>query len=369
MNTPRRAPARTRRARPAKAAAAVGAVVGSLVEIAANEALQRHLDRGLAFDAEYGPRRLSNHLPMALCALARLGADEARLAAFFDGYVRDKALPAAPPPGGWRVGDAWASRLGEASAGAAYRELFGQWLQHEAPGAVLAQALPVLMPGVGAAAFHGLLRTAFGLQAAHAGELAEGLAHWATTYLPLGDWPAEGLPTHGEAVAATREPAALLRKLAAGRLPDGLIATQMADAARGGQVNRVIAALQVDPGTPERLARAAAFAYAETGNFTALHLVTGTQAMRVLARHADDATAAWRWFWQAYAHGVVAARLQPAAAVPLLPWPEAVAAAMASEDEHVIKLVDAAREEHRFYGGKAGSDWQRAASRAVAAAD
>jgi hypothetical protein len=72
---------------------------------------------------------------------------------------------------------------------------------------------------------------------------------------------------------------------------------------------------------------------------------------------------AWRCFWQAFANGVVAARLQ-VAPQPLVvrPWPDLVAAALAARDEHVIKLVDAAREEERCYGG---DDWRRAASRAV----
>jgi hypothetical protein len=158
----------------------------------------------------------------------------------------------------------------------------------------------------------------------------------------------------------------------------------MRDAAAGAEVSAQAARLVVDEGTPERLARAAAFAYAETGNFTALHLVTGTHAMRVLARFIDEGearTAAWRWFWQAYAHGVVAAKLKPAAAATAAvapePWPELARRAVAARNEHVIKLVDAAREEERFYAAGGADparpssppsppgDWQRAAARAL----
>ena len=158
----------------------------------------------------------------------------------------------------------------------------------------------------------------------------------------------------------------LLRQLPAAAPGSGLIAARMKAAAANGVVNRVAARLRIDNGTPRRLARAAAFAYAETGNFTALHLVTGTHAMRMLARFFAEGAgrlAAWRWFWQAYAHGVVAARLQPAGtALRLRDWPALLGAARAARDEHVIKLVDAAREEERFHGGK---DWRRAASRAL----
>ena len=84
-----------------------------------------------------------------------------------------------------------------------------------------------------------------------------------------------------------------------------------------------------------------------------------------IARKASGAerSEAWRWFWQAFAHAVVAARLVPAAApLVLRPWPALVEAALASDDEHVVKLVEAAQEEEQAHGG---DDWQRAASRAV----
>jgi len=325
--------------------------------------LQHALDEAAAFDPEYGPG-LSNHLPMALLALARLGASPQRLADFSASYRADKRLRPARTRVPWPAGDAWAGRFGQRRAWPMYLDLFAQWVGHEGAADVLAQVLPALMPGVGAAAFHGLIRTAAGVQAGHAGEVAQGLAHWAAFHLPLGELPPPPAPRHRIA-----DPARVLRRLAAGTSKAGLIADRMRDAAADGTVNAQAARLVVDEHTPERLARAAAFAYAESGNFTALHLVTGTHAMRVLARFIDEGEprrAAWRWFWQAYAHGVVAARLQPAAdAAPLAPWPELAARAMAARDEHVIKLVDAAREEQRCHGAGASDVWQRAASRAV----
>jgi len=134
------------------------------------------LDDGVRFDAEY-QGGLSNHLPMALLALQRLGAGPERLREFAATYqARLRPAPAAEP---WPPGDAWAARLGQSQAWAPYRDLFTQWLDHEPAAAVLRQALPVLMPGCGAAAFHGLIRTAAAVQAAHRRELADALAYWA----------------------------------------------------------------------------------------------------------------------------------------------------------------------------------------------
>lgn len=325
----------------------------------ASPTLVELLNQGAAFDAEYG-RELADHRPMALVALERLGAGPERLRAFAEAYERKTALRPARPPEPWPAGDGWPGRLGQRQAWPLYRDLFRQWMAHEGAVDVLAQVLPGLMPGCAAAAFHGPIRVAYAVQVGHVAEVADGLALWAAFHQTLGTLPAP--PGEG---AGTTDPQALLRRLKAGTSKAPLIAARMADAARGGRVNRVIGALRVNEGTPERLARAAALAYARTGNFTALHLVTATHAMRVLARRVDDdlRTEAWRWFWQGFAHGVVAARLQPRPEVPLLAWPEIVARAVASDDEHVVKLVDSAREEEAAYGG---DDWRRAASRAVA---
>ena len=54
---------------------------------------------------------------------------------------------------------------------------------------MLSQVLRVLMRGCGAAAFHGLIRTSYAVQASHTRELADALAHWACRHRVLGDAP------------------------------------------------------------------------------------------------------------------------------------------------------------------------------------
>ena len=146
-----------------------------------------------------------------------------------------------------------------------------------------------------------------------------------------------------------------------------LIVDRMAEAARDAALHAELARLAIDDAQADallqRLARLAAQAHALSGNFTALHLVTGCHAMHVLLRFVHDRGAALRAFWQAYGVAVVAAQLRPRPPVAPRPWPELVAAAIAHDDEHVIKLVEACREEERAYGG---DDWRAAASRALA---
>ena len=330
-------------------------------------ALQALLDEGSRHEAQAGDGQ-ARRRPTMLIALERLGADEARLREWAAGC--EGRLQPARPPVPWPAGDAWTGRLGRREAGPVYRDLYTQWIGHEGAADMLEQVLPALMPGCAAAGFEGLVRTAYAVQVGHLGELADGLALWSASHLPLGELP--------EVAAGEADPIALLRQLPAGgsRAPD--LATRLRAAARGGTVNRAVASLAIDAATPTRLARAAAHAYAESGNGGAAQLVVASHAALVLERfHADEDArqAARRWFWQAWAHGVVAARLAVAAPVDARPWDEIVSRACACDDALSVTLVDCARQlARRGVGGGAdaasGADaddalWRRAATRAL----
>ncbi len=321
------------------------------------------LDHAATLDAEY-EHHLSSHLTMALCALKRLGAGDESLAAFATTYA--SRLGAAPPTVPWPAGEPWRGRLGDPAAWPAYRDLFWHWLVTEDAASVLAQVLPTLVQGCGGAAFHGLIRVGYAVQSGHGRELADALAYWACRWLPLGP----GTPALPSGRVA--DPLAVLKALRMPRPAGGLIAVRMHAAALNPGFAQAVAPLRLDAGTLPRLARTAARVYAASGNFTALHLVTSAHALRVLwplmappdgePAHAVQ-VAALAHYWQAYAAGWVASGAVLGRATPPLPWADLVAAALRSDDDHLIKLVDACREEQQALGG--APDWQRAASRAV----
>jgi hypothetical protein len=322
--------------------------------------LRQQLDLCAHHDAEYG-HNLASHLPMALVALARLGADDQRLTDFAQRYA--SRLHPAPPAEPWPPGEAWQSRFGNPRAWPAYRSLFNEWLDHEGAPSVLAQALPPLLQGVGAVAFHGPIRVAYALSAGHSHELADALAYWACRWFALGATPTAG---------HERDPVAVLARLNIAKPQRPLIAERMVIAAEQGSFARITAALHIDPATTlAQLATLAARRYAASGNFTVLHLLTSAHAMRVLLPwlDTDERADALGAYWLAYAAGHAASGLtrgaQEGSHVELRPWPEIVARAIASDDDHVIKLVDSCREQERAYGGEV---WREAASRALPSA-
>lgn len=324
-------------------------------------ALRAHLVDAARFDAEYGAS-LSNHLPMVLVALARLGASDERLAEFAQHYVqRLHAAPAAEP---WPDGDAWRAHLGRPRAWPLYRSLFRDWMRHEGPADLLAQALPVLMAGVGAAAFHGPIRVAYALAANQADELADALAYWACRWFPLGKPAGSGSAADSTALLASFDFAA--------ELPDApLVSQRMASAAAHPRFAPLADRLHVDlRSTLPRLAHLAAERYAAGADFTVLHLVTSAHAMQVLLPWLDDDDDAARrdalaHYARAWLAGWATRPLHDAPQPPLavLPWPEIVARVIESDDDHAIKLVDSCRELEKSVGGAV---WSVAASRAVA---
>lgn len=322
---------------------------------AGNETLLHWVRHNAGCDAEFGAG-LSNHLSMTLLALHELGADAARQQGWALAYAA--RLQAAPPAVPWPAGEAWRGRLGRREAYPPYRALFVEWLDHEGAGETLRQALPWLLPGVGAAAFHGLIRTACAVRIGQRQELADALAYWGCRWLDLG-----GSEEATKAAPDLTDPVPLLQSLRVPKARSGLIFEGMRAAAALPGFDAAVRRLQPDEETLPTLARLAAQVYAASGNFAVLHLVTGAHALQTLGPWIEDPEAALRHFWRAYAAAAAASGAAPdGRAVPLVPWPELKQRAIASDDEHVIKLVWSCSELERALDGP---EWQAAASRAV----
>ena len=276
---------------------------------------------------------LSNHLPMALIALQRLGADGPGWPATQPVYA-PRLEPAAPPQP-WPVGDDWTGRLGDRVAWPAYRSLFLEWLEQEAAGDVLQQVLPALMPGCGAARVprpdpHRLCdaRNATG-------------ANWQPR------------------CAGLLGAAAICRSTASCRHSDhGLIFEPMQHAAaapdlrrrRGGSRRSTTARSNGWRATPRSI-------YAASADFTVLHLVTSAHALRTLLPMPKRRRPRSTDYVVAYV-----AALPPATSTR--PWCRAgrrhargprSSRTRWQATTHLIKRVDSCRDRRSAYGG---IDWR-----------
>jgi hypothetical protein len=292
--------------------------------------------------------------------LTRLGADEDRLAEFAQRY--SQRLHAAAPRQPWPAGQPWRERFGDPEAWPAYRTLFREWIAYEGGSNVLAQVLPWLMQGAAAAAFHCPIRVAYALAANHADELADGLAYWSCRWFSCGAPPQGG---------SEREPARVLARLdfAHELRPQPLISEAIAAAAAHPRFDAALAPLHVNLRTTlARLAQIAAERYAASADFTVLHLVTSAHAVAALLPWIDEPQRLPSLAFYARAAAAAWASCNPPGAplptFDVLRWPEILARAIASDDDHSIKLVDSCLALEKASGGAA---WVAAASRAVTA--
>lgn len=313
-----------------------------------DEAYSLLLDHG----PEYGPFALSNHAPMAVEAMVRLGRADA-VAPWLARYAA--RLGPQPAPRRAIDGEAWEAALGDARRFADWRALFDRELAHGPWAAVLATWTPRLAPGLVGAALHGVLRAAQATRALaerdtvpRRRELAQGLAYWAATF--------HRLP--GGAGAAPRPAADVLRAVpflpAAQRHLDGSIVDALAPLADFAPFHGVLGLVDVAGADPEALLSditavlaGAYLANVRTASLIALiHFVTGPSAVRLLFPHVDDATRplllAHAWQAGAALLCVYGSTAELGTAPEPLPSRTAlIDGAIATGDEHAIKFVEA----------------------------
>ncbi len=311
-----------------------------------SDALGAVIDEELDLDATTS-RGLTNHLPMALVAKAGLGAPREELERFSLKYRR--RLVPAPDPTDRLTSLTWRGAIGHVDAYVNLSEYFTREIEEHGVDATLRAHLDELVDGVAGAAFHGVIRLAYALDVASPRRVATGLAYLASTAMSLG--PLEDGTITGD------DPEALLRALAAeweGRADDavGNIAARMRYVAEQPRFAAVAASLSLDATTQVRLSDAALRVYASTDDFTALHGVTGLEAISRLRPYVADVERLDRSTFQALAAAYLSigapdiwstARLSEMADHSTLEESEVATRAAFSDDEHVAKIVFTSR--------------------------
>jgi hypothetical protein len=301
----------------------------------------------------YGPVGLANHGPMATEALAHLGRHDA-IAGWVAGYRA--RLEEAPPPGRALTEEGWPTALGRADRFADWLALFEREIADRPVAAVVGEWAPRLLPGSVGAATHGLIRTGHAVRACGVAEtpprrleVANGLAFWASSYQEL---PGPPLLIGHEGVSAALADLPYLPEDAPRPV---LISDRVAAVADiADEFEQAVASLGWTGGPVDlldQLATGGSLAYLRNadagGAIGLLHAVTSPLACELLLPWLaeEDRDAALGYVWQAAAALHVAYDIDRITPAPTDPPPTAEAlvdGAVASGDEHAIKLTEAA---------------------------
>jgi hypothetical protein len=340
----------------------MGAASARAISSHPNAATRQGLERAVAWSRQWSaefPFCLANHLPMVLVALHRMGASDDRLEAYCHIYHRQNGLAPIPERIGEITRDNWCEFLGHREREGDYRAFFaGEVVTLGATPAAL-HYLPQLMPGIAASATHAFMRMAYATMTDSNEETGVALAYWAGTYLSLGR--SRGL------APSTGDPAQVLAYMYGPQAfrhvePErDLLWHFMRAVSEKPEFAPVVDLLAIGPETHDRIARYSLALYASTLDFCALHAVTGTHWLRLIAPRTPDAATPLRCFWQAIASLVpkIGFPVLPSAdefeawrRLPLPNWPEIYREAVARDDEHDLSLTFSAGEEFKHYGDR-----------------
>ena len=319
------------------------------------------MEEALGLLAKTGPEyagRLANHGPMAAEALIVLGRPDA-VVPWVEKYRRRLYEH---PPGGHPIdAKAWREALGQGGRVGDWIVFFDRQVEERPWKDVLKEWVPLLAPGVIAAAFHGVIRTAHAVRSldaresrARRRELAEGLGYWAATY--------EVLP-ESAAVTGHRTPSAAMsevpslpveRQIHTGNITDRLAPLDRFPPFAG--VANMVDANGDASGFISNLTETFAAVYLENvppgSVITYIHTVTGPSAIRLLLPHlnANARATLLRYGWQGAAalyaaSGGKSSSLAPAPTVKG-DRDDLVDRAVATGDEHAIKFTEACLREY-----------------------
>jgi len=315
------------------------------------------LDEALDYLADRGPifrGFLTNHGPMAAEALIRLEREREVMPflARYRLFLEDR-----PALNGRVDPQRWQDMLGRRDQFAAWQQFFENELAEHPWRDVLDTWTYRLAPGLWGELLHGLIRTGHAARALAAREtplrfreLAEGLALWASWYETLPETPGSaGRLSPGAAFACL--PVLPRDQQGIRPLMDDPHAVPGFEAAAGLlDVEEPLASL------PELTATYAALYVANSGlpgnnPIYLIHAVTGPSAVRLLAPHVSDGTtrSLLRYAWQSAAKINASWSFDRSLAPvesPLFRREDVIDQAVASRDEHAMKLVEACLREH-----------------------
>ena len=303
------------------------------------------INKGQKYSPEYkigDIEGISSHLPMCLYARHKLGASNEQLTKFYDNYIKQLVIKEPQPENTFD----WKKNLGCHKYTIEYVNFFKQLVEREGVEKVLHDFLPTLFKGVGGAAFHPLIRLSYALEMENESEVIEALASWGMGYLEL----------NGEISTTELKPVEVIENLSKLKISDVDISAPSVYL-RMRKANG-LECFSREVKYPkninlEDIAKVALDIFLSNQNFSTLHLVTATHALRIVSPYLLNQEEAFKCYWAALTSVYIAVKA-PEIKIPntdcaLLSWEELAEKAVASDNDHWCKFVYTCNAENLVY--------------------
>ncbi|MCG7537557.1 questin oxidase family protein [Pseudoalteromonas sp. OOF1S-7] len=285
---------------------------------------------------------LATHVPMVLTALKALGAPKSKLVKTFNQSIDN--LEKIDNLDNVTAIDVMESELGNSKSYLRYLKYFQSQLENCSLQEVLNKALPKLLPGIAASAFHGLIRLAFAIEANCKSEIAVALAYWSAEFQSFG----LGEETTDESLEDI-----LIRLSPLGENFDfspGIIVDRMSEI--GGLLrsrNEIVQPKIIDL---ETLRAFVLKIFYLQNDFTLLHTVTGCHALSVILPYIESEELALKELWKAILVGYLSTGLkfenvEIEAGSCDCDFSPIIAKALNADDAHIIKLIYSSYREYQ----------------------
>ena len=307
---------------------------------------------------------MSNHASMALISLYKLGATADDLHQFFTEYKHslDKVSGSC-----FAINDSnWRAYIGQEKHYLSLHKFFNDKYHELGFSRILETYLPDLIAGVGAAAFHALIRLAYAIELYSIGnedslsdnrikkilreEIVISLAYFADSYLPLPDCNASK-----QSIDSALSNLEKVNGLESINLQDRLIFQKMVAAANTDYYKSLAMPIANVAECLPLLADGVISLYRKYPDFTILHGVTSFHAMRLVLPFISDKERAINEYWKALIAAVLTvdygqkAQSDLPESIDTTSWGEISREAIDSDDAHFIKLIFTLREEYNCY--------------------
>ena len=310
-----------------------------------NDLIEQHNSQFSTFYSE----ELYSHTPMALISLSEMGASDQRLEEHFledtKKLEQKKKLILKLDQSNWK------SYLGKFEYEASFIQFFEEEFNELGQEKILAKYFDFLMKGVGAAAFHPLIRLSYAIKRNDIREVIQSLATWAASFLDL------KINSQLNEKLSIEE---IISKLQSDNFNNGeklegdTIARRMVAVSESNEFKGIADKVFLNELEGNNLESILLRLFSQTNNFTLLHAVTSHHAFEYLKKFSVNERNVKVYYWKtllaAYLTTTGASKISLNWSYPeikLPSWDKLKDLAIESKDNHVIKLVHTLSEKNR----------------------